>query len=91
MLGDITKYCVDAIVNAANEDLMHIGGIAKAIADAGNLFVIFLEYSSIDYSAAFICAVITWLISERPFPPYPVLNLILCSVLHLQFSRSTYN
>jgi len=44
LLGDITKYAVDAIVNAANEDLAHIGGIAKAIADAGNIFIIPLEH-----------------------------------------------
>ena len=43
VLGDITKYPVDAIVNAANEDLAHIGGVAKAIADAGNVLVILLE------------------------------------------------
>jgi len=43
VLGDITNYRADAIVNAANEDLSHIGGVAKAIADAGIVFVIFLE------------------------------------------------
>jgi len=43
VLGDITKYPVDAIVNAANEDLAHIGGVAKAIADAGDTFLIVLK------------------------------------------------
>ncbi|XP_072026036.1 protein mono-ADP-ribosyltransferase PARP14-like [Amphiura filiformis] len=33
--GDLTKTNVDAIVNAANPRLMHIGGLAKAIAVAG--------------------------------------------------------
>ena len=33
--GDILFESVDAIVNAANEDLKHIGGLAKAILDAG--------------------------------------------------------
>ena len=42
VLGDITKYPVDTVVNAANEDLMHIGGVAKAIADAGNVLIILL-------------------------------------------------
>ncbi|XP_013419977.1 uncharacterized protein LOC106180514 isoform X2 [Lingula anatina] len=32
--GDITKQRVDSIVNAANEELHHSGGVAKAIADA---------------------------------------------------------
>ena len=33
--GDVLSESVDAIVNAANEDLKHIGGLAKAILDAG--------------------------------------------------------
>ena len=33
--GDIVQEKVDAIVNAANMDLKHIGGLAKAISDAG--------------------------------------------------------
>lgn len=34
--GDITQLDIDAIVNAANNDMDHCGGLAKAIADAGN-------------------------------------------------------
>ena len=33
--GNVVKEKVDAIVNAANMDLKHVGGLAKAISDAG--------------------------------------------------------
>ena len=33
--GDITNEQVDVIVNAANSDLQHVGGVAKAIVDKG--------------------------------------------------------
>lgn len=35
--GDITGMEVDVVVNAANADLVHGGGVAAAIADAGGL------------------------------------------------------
>ena len=34
--GDLTKEHTDAIVNAANTDLRHVGGLAKAIVRQGN-------------------------------------------------------
>lgn len=34
-IGDITEYSTDVIVNAANEDLQHSGGVAWAIANKG--------------------------------------------------------
>ena len=39
--GDITNEEVDAVVNAANEDLKHIGGLAKSILEAGGSSVQF--------------------------------------------------
>ena len=33
--GDITAHSCDVIVNAANGDLKHVGGVAKSILDAG--------------------------------------------------------
>ena len=37
--GDIVHERVDAIVNAANEDLKHIGGLAKSISDHGGVTI----------------------------------------------------
>ena len=34
---DITQLSVDVLVNAANERMDHIGGLAKAIVDKGKL------------------------------------------------------
>ena len=33
--GDLTDYKVDVIINAANDTMAHVGGIAKAIVDKG--------------------------------------------------------
>ena len=38
-LGNIVHERVDAIVNAANEDLKHIGGLAKGILDCGGVTI----------------------------------------------------
>jgi len=35
VVGDITNYAVDVIVNAANTDLDHAGGVARCIVDKG--------------------------------------------------------
>ena len=35
VMGDITKYAVNTIVNAANENLDNCGGVALAISEAG--------------------------------------------------------
>ena len=39
MKGDITKDSVDAIVNAANGDLRHVGGLVAAILKAGGKMI----------------------------------------------------
>jgi poly [ADP-ribose] polymerase 10/14/15 len=38
-IGDITQYQADVIVNAANENLQHSGGVARAIAQAGGAVI----------------------------------------------------
>jgi hypothetical protein len=41
VLGDITLLTCDVIVNAANEDLHHRGGLAKVIVDRGMFVCLF--------------------------------------------------
>ena len=41
--GDLTKEHTDAIVNAANTDLRHVGGLARAIVRHGNTSSMFLN------------------------------------------------
>lgn len=38
-IGDITEYAADVVVNAANEELEHIGGVALAIAQKGGMVI----------------------------------------------------
>jgi O-acetyl-ADP-ribose deacetylase (regulator of RNase III) len=39
VLGDMTSERVDAIVNAANSNLAHLGGLAEAIVDRGGFVI----------------------------------------------------
>ena len=43
IVGDMTSHKVDAIVNAANANLAHVGGLAKAILDKGEIFEYFKD------------------------------------------------
>ena len=50
IVGDMTSHPVDAIVNAANGNLDHVGGLAKDIVDKGiNLYLFFTSNSSPNY------------------------------------------
>ena len=40
IVGDMTSHKVDAIVNAANANLAHVGGLAQAIVDKGKILKI---------------------------------------------------
>jgi len=39
VVGDITDLSVDVIVNGANKELKHVGGLAKVIVDKGIPFI----------------------------------------------------
>ena len=39
VVGDITDFSVDVIVNCANKELKHVGGLAKVIVDKGIPFI----------------------------------------------------
>lgn len=45
MQGDVTKLEVDVIVNAANGELDHCGGLALAVSKAGQKYKYFLLLS----------------------------------------------
>ena len=49
MLGDLTKYHVDVIVNAANENLHHDGGLARHLLETGGSII---QFASSQYVAA---------------------------------------
>ena len=53
--GDLTKEKVDAIVNAANTDLKHVGGLAFSISKAGEMITSTL--SVIGWSQTVCCMI----------------------------------